>query len=85
MTRHFVGDTVTLLGRSLRHIARGPDTIITTAVMPIARSSLTERVEQVTAPAARHARIKADHALGSRRDEVEQVKLYSCAPACGEG
>ena len=29
-------DTVTLLGRSLRHIARSPDTIITTAVMPIA-------------------------------------------------
>ncbi|SEH04027.1 ABC-2 type transport system permease protein [Nonomuraea solani] len=36
MSRHFVGDTVTLLGRSLRHIARSPDTIITTAVMPIA-------------------------------------------------
>ncbi|MDA0634881.1 ABC transporter permease [Nonomuraea sp. MCN248] len=36
MTKHFVGDTVTLLGRSLRHIARSPDTVITTAVMPIA-------------------------------------------------
>ncbi|MFC5822430.1 ABC transporter permease [Nonomuraea insulae] len=36
MTKHFFGDTVTLLGRSLRHIARSPDTIITTAVMPIA-------------------------------------------------
>ena len=29
-------DTLTLLGRSLRHITRSPDTIITTAVTPIA-------------------------------------------------
>jgi ABC-2 type transport system permease protein len=36
MIKHFVGDTAVLLGRSLRHIARSPDTIITTAVMPIA-------------------------------------------------
>lgn len=36
MTRHFVEDTATLTGRSLRHIARSPDTIITTTVMPIA-------------------------------------------------
>src|SRR6201981_4021822 len=36
MNRHFFGDTAVLLGRSLRHIARSPDTIITTAVMPIA-------------------------------------------------
>ncbi|WFE53179.1 ABC transporter permease [Micromonospora sp. WMMD1155] len=36
MNKHFIGDTVVLLGRSLRHIARSPDTIITTAIMPIA-------------------------------------------------
>ena len=36
MTKHFVGDASVLLGRSLRHIARSPDTIITTTVMPIA-------------------------------------------------
>ena len=36
MTTHFVGDTAVLLGRSLRHITRSLDTIITTAVMPIA-------------------------------------------------
>ncbi|MFG3558704.1 ABC transporter permease [Micromonospora sp. NPDC047557] len=36
MNKHFVGDTGVLLGRSLRHIARSPDTIITTAIMPIA-------------------------------------------------
>jgi ABC-2 type transport system permease protein len=36
MTKHFVGDTAVLLGRSLRHISRSPDTIITTAIMPIA-------------------------------------------------
>ena len=36
MTKHFFGDTATLLGRSLRHITRSPDTIITTAIMPIA-------------------------------------------------
>src|SRR5512136_1137331 len=36
MTRHFFGDTAVLTGRSLRHIMRSPDTIITTTVMPIA-------------------------------------------------
>src|ERR1700677_662343 len=36
MTKHFFGDTVVLLGRSMRHITRSPDTIITTAIMPIA-------------------------------------------------
>ncbi len=36
MTAHFVSDTAVLLGRSLRHISRSIDTIITTAVMPIA-------------------------------------------------
>jgi len=36
MTTHAIGDTGVLLGRSLRHIARSPDTIITTAIMPIA-------------------------------------------------
>ena len=36
MTRNFFGDTTVLLGRSLRHITRSPDTIITTAIMPIA-------------------------------------------------
>ena len=36
MTSHFFGDTTTLLVRSLRHITRSPDTIITTAIMPIA-------------------------------------------------
>ncbi|MFI7131633.1 ABC transporter permease [Nonomuraea sp. NPDC050153] len=35
MTKHFFGDTVTLLGRSLRHITRSADTIITTTIMPI--------------------------------------------------
>ncbi|GAA1483505.1 ABC transporter permease [Brachybacterium fresconis] len=36
MTTHFVVDTATLTGRSLKHITRSPDTIITTAFMPIA-------------------------------------------------
>ena len=36
MTKHFLGDTAALTGRSLRHIARSPDTIITTTIMPIA-------------------------------------------------
>ena len=36
MTTHFFGDTAVLTGRSLRHITRSPDTIITTALMPIA-------------------------------------------------
>ena len=36
MTTHFFGDTAVLTGRSLRHILRSPDTIITTAVTPIA-------------------------------------------------
>lgn len=33
---HFLGDTAVLTGRSLRHITRSLDTIITTAVTPIA-------------------------------------------------
>lgn len=36
MSTHFLNDTVTLTGRSLRHILRSPDTIITTAVTPVA-------------------------------------------------
>ena len=36
MTTHFLGDTAALTGRSLRHITRSPDTIITTTIMPIA-------------------------------------------------
>ncbi|GAB3860324.1 multidrug efflux ABC transporter permease LieB [Micromonospora andamanensis] len=36
MNKNFLGDTAVLLGRSLRHISRSPDTIITTAIMPIA-------------------------------------------------
>jgi ABC-2 type transport system permease protein len=36
MTKHFFGDTALLTGRSLRHILRSPDTIITTTIMPIA-------------------------------------------------
>lgn len=36
MTAHVITDTATLTGRSLRHILRSPDTIITTAVTPVA-------------------------------------------------
>jgi ABC-2 type transport system permease protein len=36
MTAHFFGDTATLLGRSMRHITRSPDTIITTTITPVA-------------------------------------------------
>jgi ABC-2 type transport system permease protein len=36
MSTHFFGDTVALTGRSLKHITRSMDTIITTAVVPIA-------------------------------------------------
>ena len=32
---HFVGDTAALTGRTLRHVTRSIDTIITTAIMPI--------------------------------------------------
>jgi ABC-2 type transport system permease protein len=35
MTTHIFGDTAVLLGRSLRHITRSLDTIITTTIMPI--------------------------------------------------
>ena len=35
-TTHFFGDTADLTGRSMRHITRSVDTIITTAVTPIA-------------------------------------------------
>lgn len=36
MTTHFFGDTAILTGRSLKHVSRSFDTIITTAVTPIA-------------------------------------------------
>ena len=36
MTTHVLGDTAILLGRSLRHITRSADTVITTTIMPIA-------------------------------------------------
>jgi ABC-2 type transport system permease protein len=36
MTTHFFGDTIVLLGRSMRHITRSLDTIITVTIMPIA-------------------------------------------------
>ena len=36
MSTHFLGDTAALTGRSMRHISRSVDTIITTAITPIA-------------------------------------------------
>jgi len=36
VNRHFFGDTAVLLGRSMRHIVRSPDTVITVSIMPIA-------------------------------------------------
>ena len=36
MTARFFGDTAVLLGRSMRHITRSLDTIITVSIMPIA-------------------------------------------------
>lgn len=36
MTTHALADTRALTGRSLRHVLRSPDTIVTTAVTPIA-------------------------------------------------
>ncbi len=36
MIKRFFGDTGVLLNRSLRHIARSLDTIITITIMPIA-------------------------------------------------
>ncbi len=40
MTSRFLSDTTALTRRSLRHIMRSLDTIITTTIMPIARSSV---------------------------------------------
>ncbi|MFD5250424.1 ABC transporter permease [Amycolatopsis sp. NPDC058340] len=36
MNKHFFGDTTVLLGRSVKHVTRSMDTIITTAMMPVA-------------------------------------------------
>src|SRR5579871_4153232 len=36
MNTHFFGDASVMLGRSMRHITRSLDTIITTTIMPIA-------------------------------------------------
>src|ERR1700678_3229829 len=36
MATHFLDDTAVLTGRTLRHVTRSPDTIITTAITPVA-------------------------------------------------
>lgn len=36
MSTHFFSDTSVLLGRSMRHVTRSPDTIITVAITPVA-------------------------------------------------
>jgi ABC-2 type transport system permease protein len=36
MATHFFGDTAVLTGRTVRHVTRSPDTIITTVITPIA-------------------------------------------------
>jgi ABC-2 type transport system permease protein len=36
MATHFLSDTAVLTGRTMRHVTRSPDTIITTAIMPTA-------------------------------------------------
>ncbi|MEU5628482.1 ABC transporter permease [Streptomyces tendae] len=36
MSTHFLGDARVLLGRSMRHIVRSADTIVTTAITPVA-------------------------------------------------
>lgn len=36
VTTHVMGDTVVMLKRSLRHVRRSPDTIMTTAITPVA-------------------------------------------------
>jgi ABC-2 type transport system permease protein len=36
MSTHYLGDTAVLTGRTMRHVTRSLDTIITTAIMPIA-------------------------------------------------
>jgi ABC-2 type transport system permease protein len=36
MATQFLGDTAVLTGRTMRHVTRSPDTIITTAITPIA-------------------------------------------------
>jgi ABC-2 type transport system permease protein len=36
MTKHFFGDTAILTGRSMRHVTRSLDTVITVTIMPIA-------------------------------------------------
>jgi ABC-2 type transport system permease protein len=36
MTKHFLGDTAVLTGRSLKHVTRSVDTMVTTAIIPVA-------------------------------------------------
>jgi ABC-2 type transport system permease protein len=36
VTTHFAGDTAVLTGRTMRHVTRSPDTIITTVITPVA-------------------------------------------------
>jgi ABC-2 type transport system permease protein len=41
MATHFLGDTAVLTGRTMRHVTRSLDTIITTAVTPVAIMLIT--------------------------------------------
>ena len=43
MNTHFFSDTSVMLGRSLRHITRSMDTIITVTIMPIGALSRISR------------------------------------------
>ena len=64
MTTHVSGDTAVLTGRSLRHITRSPDTIITTVITPIAIMLLfgaAAYAQRGAAPAVRHV---LDRAVG---------------------
>ena len=81
MTTHFLSDTAVLTGRSLRHVTRSLDTIITTAITPIAMMLMfvyvfggaidTGAVRVRGLPAARHP---AHHdRLGHRLHRVPAV------------
>jgi hypothetical protein len=52
MTAHALGDAGVLLGRSLRHVTRSLDTIITTVVTPVAMRFSTSWTAAATAGAS---------------------------------
>ena len=86
-TRTSSRDTTVLLGRSLRHITRSPDTIITTAVMPIAFLLLFVYVfgGAIHTGRRRTSTTCCPGSCSSRSRPASPTRRTGCSPTCRAG